>query len=382
MRNKKNWFENNPKKTFLGFFIIVFLALIFFAEIMISKISINPGLRHGIQRYIRLKEHKPFFSHNIIPSKRDMENSDSLVIKNYLLRIDENGFILPSKIYDNPDLNIVFLGGSTTECTFVSEKIRFPYLVGRIIEEKTGLKVNSFNSGVSGNDSLHSIDILLNKALPMKPNIVVMMHNVNDLSTLILEKSYWNNNPTRSAIVGEDNPFRGSLAKIKNTLIPNLYVVLKNILHTGQQAGEFDHVKGNKIQLNKNYLLNEFKNNLRIFISISKIKGVTPVLMTQANRLKDNPDKLIEKLMSHFEKDYQFTYKEYKEVYDLFNQAIREVGRENNVLVIDLAKKVPQEKEYIFDIAHFNDNGSKFVAEIISERLISLINKDKKILSN
>jgi enolase len=129
-------------------------------------------------------------------------------------------------------------------------------------------------------------------------------------------------------------------------------------------------------------MLNEFKNNLRIFINISRIRGITPALMTQANRLKNKPDKVIEKLASHFEKDYQFTYKEYKEAYDLFNQAIREVGKENKVLVIDLANKVPQEREYMYDIVHFNDNGSKFAAEIISKRLISLIKKDKKILSN
>jgi hypothetical protein len=379
----KNWFESNPKKTFLGFFIIAFLIIMFSAEILISKISINPGIKRGTQRYIRLKEHRPFFSHNITPSKGEIENSDSLIRKQYLLRVDENGFIMPSRINITPDLSIVFLGGSTTECKFVTEMIRFPYLVGRIIQNETGLKVNSFNSGVSGNDSIHSIDILLNKVLPMKPNIVVMMHNVNDLSTLALEGSYWNNNPTRSVIVVEkDDPFVRSLAKLKNTLIPNTYAVIYDILHSGKLPGEFDHIKGNKIQLNKNYLLTEFTNNMRIFISICRIRGITPVLMTQANRLKENPDKLVEKMMSHFEKDYQFTYREYKEVYDLFNQAIRELGEKESVLVIDLAKNVPQEKEYIVDIAHFNDNGSKFVARLISDHLISLINKDKKILAN
>ncbi|MDN3513883.1 MAG: SGNH/GDSL hydrolase family protein [Candidatus Brocadia sp.] len=386
MGNKKNWFEMNPKKTLLCFFIIIFFVLIFSAEIILSKKSKNQGISQGysrsIRRSIRLKEHMPFTSYTIVLSKRDMENSDSLLTNNNPFRVDENGFIMPSRIYNNPDLNIVFLGGSTTECAFVSEMNRFPYLVGRNIENETGLKVNSFNSGVGGNDSLHSIDILLNKVLPMKPNIVVMMHNVNDIAILTLEKSYWNNNPFRSVIVVNKNtPFRDSLAKLKNTLIPNLYdTVLREILNTGERPDGFEHVKGSKIQLNKSYLLNEFKNNLRIFISISRIRGITPVLMTQTSRMKDNPDKLIEKRVSHFEKDYQFTYKEYREVYDLFNQAIREVCKENNVLVIDLANEVPPEREYMYDINHFNDNGSIFVASIISKHLIRLINEDGSML--
>ena len=54
---------------------------------------------------------------------------------------------MPSKVHDHPDLTLAFLGGSTTECIYVDENNRFPYLAGRLIEEQTGLKVNSYNAG-------------------------------------------------------------------------------------------------------------------------------------------------------------------------------------------------------------------------------------------
>ena len=54
--------------------------------------------------------------------------------KPYVLRVDRQGFIMPSKIHDHPDLTIAFLGGSTTECIYVDEDNRFPYLVGRLLE--------------------------------------------------------------------------------------------------------------------------------------------------------------------------------------------------------------------------------------------------------
>ena len=47
--------------------------------------------------------------------------SDSLAQKPYVLRVDRQGFIMPSKIHDHPDLTIAFLGGSTTECIYVDE---------------------------------------------------------------------------------------------------------------------------------------------------------------------------------------------------------------------------------------------------------------------
>lgn len=357
MKNKSSWFERNPKKTFFFLFIIVSLILLFSTEKILSfkYQGLNFG---GIKRFIRLKEHRPFLSLSG-------------------LRIDKNGFIEPSVIHNNPDVSIVFLGGSTTECRGVSEKSRFPYLVGRIIENQIGLKVNSYNSGVSGNTSIHSIDILLNKAISLNPRIVVMIHNVNDLSTLLLEGSYWNNSPTRSLIV-QTNPIKDFLLEMKNTFFPNLYYEGKAILNLiskrlgKKDVGEFDHVKGQK-KVNQTYLLSEFKKNLRLFISICRIRGINPVLMTQANRLKENPDDLIIELTKPLQEDYQIAYSDYKEIYDKFNQAIRDIGEELNVLVIDLAKEVPQEKEYIYDIAHFNDNGSQFVAEIISNNLLSIL---------
>ncbi|MBI4795573.1 MAG: hypothetical protein HY790_07000, partial [Deltaproteobacteria bacterium] len=63
------------------------------------------------------------------------------------------------------------------------------------------------------------------------------------------------------------------------------------------------------------------------------------------------------------------TYKEYKEVFDLFNQAIRQTAAANGVLAIDLARAAPQEKEYIYDLVHFTNPGSRLAAGVIKEGL-------------
>ena len=74
----------------------------------------------------------------------------------YTIDTDGNGFIKPSTIHENPDVTIVFLGGSTTESMFVKPENRFPYRVGRILEKNLGVKINSLNAGKSGNNSMHS----------------------------------------------------------------------------------------------------------------------------------------------------------------------------------------------------------------------------------
>ena len=111
---------------------------------------------------------------------------------------------------------------------------------------------------MGGNNSLHSLDILLNKIIPLKPNVVVMMHNINDLVALIYDKTYWSKNPTRQPII--DYKLYKDLTGIKaistlarDTYIPNLHVAFRSLSKKifGKKAkdpdDEFAHVRGKKI---------------------------------------------------------------------------------------------------------------------------------------
>lgn len=344
----------------------------------------NRTVRSGISRYIRLREHEPLRFEFLTPDSNYIKKFDSLSFKKYLFRTDENGFIMPSKIYDDPDINMVFLGGSGVECAYVDEENRFPYLTGRLIENKTGIKINSYNSGVGGNNSLHSINILLNKIVPMKPDVVVMMHNFNDLNILIFYGNYWNNNSHRSPIAEFNLLNIDILRKIKNSTIPNLYREINRIFIKDKlQPDEFQSLRGQKICFDKTLIIDEFKMNLETFINICKTRKIIPVLMTMANRLKRNPDGTITNLMKTMERDYGISYESYRQIFDLFNEVIREVGKKNNVLVIDLDKKMLKEKKYMYDTMHFNNNGSRYAAEIISKDLepltVSLVKRRQKI---
>jgi hypothetical protein len=49
------------------------------------------------------------------------------------------------------------------------------------------------------------------------------------------------------------------------------------------------------------------------------------------------------------------------------------VGRKKGVLVIDLAREVPPDKEHLYDLVHFNDAGSRYAAQIIAAQLTPLL---------
>jgi hypothetical protein len=305
------------------------------------------------------------------PSSISRQQGKALSEKN-VLRLDAKGFIQPSQIHDKPDLVLAFLGDATTECLYVPELERFPYLAGRIIEQDTGLKVNSYNAAKSLNNSLHSINILMNKILPLKPDVVVLMHNRGDLTTLICDQSYWNKDTSSSPITIIKPGITAALAKAleicADQTLPHLSWKL-NKGFGGSRGGapqplELRNCSTDKNSLDQNSLLRRFKMNLQTFINICQARQITPVLMTEPYCFKD-----IVTVGEEQEHNQQYL----KKLYLLFNQAIREGGGANRMGVIDLARRLSLEEDYWDDLGNITAQGSKTTAQIIASDLKAMI---------
>jgi lysophospholipase L1-like esterase len=380
----KSWFEANPKKTIVLILVVFLVAASLITEKVLAYINHSQKMvLFTERRYINLREYQPFLDVTDTPPAKAVREADGLEQKPYRVRTDANGFILPYKQYARPDLKVIFLGASTTACIYVDEDSRYPSLAGELLSQQTGKKVTSINSGVGGNNSLHSLDILLNKLIPLKPDAVVLLHNINDLVALIYDKTYWSKNPTRQPII--DYKLYKDLTGIKaistlarDTYIPNLHVAFRSLSKKlfGKKAredDEFAYIRGKKIVFDGAQILEEFRMNLQTFINICRARHITPVLMTQFNRYKADPDPKIKEAMAGFEKDSKISARQFKEIYDRFNEAVRQVGQSNGVLVIDLARLIPQESQYMYDVVHLNTAGSKLAARLISERLQPLV---------
>jgi len=347
-----SFFEKNSKLVLITVNLIFALFLVWCFNLNIfqdtstsekytlyDKIEYN--LRCNGKRHIVMRENKP--------NQTKFNTPPYDPTKKYIFRTDENGFVEPSKIHENSDLNIFFLGGSTTECEMVEENSRFPYLVGRILEEKTGKKINSYNGGKSGNNSIHSINNLINKVAPLNPNIVVRMDNINDLSTLLYEATYWNKNRSRSNL--------GCFSKKNSNL--------RNFDNEWTESPFRDQISS---VAHQEIIKAEYRKILTIFVAVTKAIGAKPVLMTQANRLIYDLELQIKKNDPEFNATYRKLYVDFQNI-------ARQVAKENNILLIDLEREVPMEVTYFYDTVHLTNEGSKLVAKIISEKLQNLTKK-------
>jgi len=372
-----NWFHRHPKKTLVAVTLLFILVIVFGAEKFLKFNSRRQGILLEVEaerRYVRLKEFRPGTRMLMTMPRNHLPFTDNVFTKQYRVEIDRNGFIAPSRKYDAPDKVIVFLGGSTTECMFVDQDQRFPYVTGRILEQETGAKINSYNGGMSGSDSLNAIDILINKVIPLKPDVVVFMENINDLSTLLYEGTYWHDGTARSPLETlKKRPIVGKL--LKEIFIPHLNQAYKNLGKTlsGKEEDEFAGARGKTLVIDQAKMERDFAANLRTIVCICKAWGIVPVLMTQANRITEHPDPVVAAYVARGGRDRGINYQRFKALYDAFHDTIREVGRKNQVMVIDLAREVPSDKKHLYDMVHLNDAGSQLAAQIIAARLKGVI---------
>ena len=157
--------------------------------------------------------------------------------------------------------------------------------------------------------------------------------------------------------------------------IPNLNHAYKNLKKTlsRQEEDEFAGARSKKLIPDRAKMGHDFAANLQTIVCTCKAWGIVPVLMTQANRITDHPDPVVAAYIARDGRDRGISYQEFKELYDAFNDTIRDVGRKNQVMVIDLAREVPPDKKYLYDLVHFNDAGSQLAAQIIAARLKGVI---------
>ena len=372
------------------FYCITSFIVLISTELLLSTFKEKPS-NNKIVRSINFREHYPNkFERNY---KYKKVNGKIILSDEVDLSTDSNGYINPSIIHNKDSINILFLGGSTTENRFLNEFTRFPYLVGRNLDSKIrNLNFNSINSAVSGNNSLHSLNIFINKGIwiPAKPEIAVLMHAINDLISLAYNNSYYIVDKPRAMLLTKDVSkfdtrfIKYQLKRFFPHLINRLVIFFdkikqKNVL----ERDEFKEYRGKEIEVNTALIKKLFKSSLNNFIETAKSWEIKPVLMTQPNLFLNERIYGIERGKSlKIVKTTNLNYVEFQELYDEFNQITRDLANEKNILLIDLEKTIPKDRIYfqVNNDIHFNNKGSTLAAEIISDELIKRFFTKKRIL--
>ena len=319
----------------------------------------------GVERSLNIREINPHFNAVLWPSEEYTKRTDSLDRQGYFIRADKFGFIENGNeinVFEETSKSIIFLGGSTTEQLYVPEKSRWSSILERNLNKID--QENSYiirNGGLSGNNSMHSTLNLIAKAIPLSPDYVVLMHNINDLGLLRLTGSYWQAPKKLSLIqIHENNSsIFLMLRQIKDFLMPNSYNLIRNKFSQSNNDDFAEYRNLNIVGIE--VIEDQFRRSLNAFIDVSISWGTEPILMTQFNRINLEDELFNKTSLSMMNKE------EYVESYVRLNDVIREVSASRGVDLIDLANLIPSSSNYMYDPVHLNENGSKLAGEILTD---------------
>lgn len=280
-------------------------------------------------------------------------------------------------------LSIVTVGGSTTECFYLSDSETWPFLVEQYLK-KSHDKVWLNNAGLDG-FSTFGISILVNDYISrIKPDYILFLLGSNDIgmdapsnydagkmkqSTKIASFMEWIKRES------EILDFMRVIKKRINDLRRPDNIDTRNFGYKPLDLNKMPHGKINDknvdalLSTHRRQFIPGYKERISNIIRTCRNYGIRPVLITQPILAGEGIDKTTNvNLETIIFDNGNSGFMEWK-LMELYNNTLREYSVENNVDLIDLANIYPKDSKYFYDKSHFGIEGAKLAAVLIGNSL-------------
>ncbi len=263
---------------------------------------------------------------------------------------------------------VVCFGGSTTAHRMNGRD--YPGILQRLLREGANRKtIEVINAGNSGYTTAHSLILLGLDVLSWQPDLVVLSHNINDLTALYFpgfRPDYWNK--YRSGYFSV--PDFSERYTWNNVLFQHarLYWFLaaalrphgfRDLAARGRAIRRAPYpeelvARGEEI----------FRRNIETFVAIAKDRDIKVILGTQPH---EPSEEFFVRHMGY--KPYNDValyppHGQHLDIHERYNEAIRDVAEERGVGLVDNARDFAGETRYFIDHVHNSDEGLLKLAEL------------------
>jgi hypothetical protein len=273
-------------------------------------------------------------------------------------------------------IKIITLGGSTTECMYITEgKTWSDILKLKLGEKNKNIWLN--NAGLDGHSTFGHYILINDYILKLKPDYLLLLIGCNEVGREDLTK--FDLQHIKLNAIDENKLISiiklNEIRSIYYNFIRYLRAKDLNVIHKSIKLETVPKVNVNYDQKNRLYSLHReiylkaFKERLLNIIELAKSNGIKIILITQPALYGDAVDDVSKVNLGDIEVKIGINGRVQWNILELYNDITRNVGLEENLLVIDLAKKMPKSSSYFYDWHHFTNDGCDKVAEIIFEEM-------------
>lgn len=306
-----------------------------------------------------------------------------LVKKNVIHTKNSLGFRGPEPPKDwNNHLTVLAVGGSTTECYFLSDGTDWPAVLARRLRPTLpSLWVN--NAGLNGHSTYGHQALLDNYLLQLKPNVILFLIGINDVGKDKMDG--FDNALVRNAYVNLDGSWWKNTARTiaqNSELISTVRLIIRGIktqklhygdnLYTPVRPADTLTLPPARIQAevdSRKPYLKPYRERIQQLVTTCRKAGIEPILITQPLLVGFGRDSTTQtdlaKFRLHDTENGELTWKRL----ELYNIVTREVAASQGVHMIDLDRELSKKSEYYYDEMHYTEAGANKVSEIIARDL-------------
>jgi lysophospholipase L1-like esterase len=293
------------------------------------------------------------------------------------------------------DLRFLCVGGSTTECLYVTDRLSWPWRVQDQLAKTLGKKVFVGNAGKSGQLTPHH-DYLLNHYRHVKLyDCVLLLAGYNDMGSLVLGSRSFDGQ-LRDAPEDTLTPgFEGRPYYRRSALLQRLAPLVRPSRPTRWRAQDprgdwLEAERQRRRDMWKMKPLHEpsphlslgcaiYRASLKKIITTCRDHEQEIILLTQPTLYRKDLPEDLQRLLWMNNSIGAYSVAALAEMMDAFNQTMRDVCREEGVDCIDLAAKLPRDTTVFYDDCHFNISGCDKVARIITDFLAAKYEASKSV---
>lgn len=272
-------------------------------------------------------------------------------------------------------LSIITIGGSTTESFYISDDKTWPAL----LEQKLKLVYPNVwvnNAGLDGHSTFGHTLLLEEHIVELKPDMIILLIGANDVgnegyTTQMLGhvkdgihfesvESFVKSASLYSEVMALTlNFYKFMRAKSKGLAHNNL-----NLTNTAQ----LEYPESNLQEIlneHKENFIPSYEERIKRIIQIAEENNIEVVLVTQPVLYGGGVDSITGVNLEGVDAGGGLSGYTKWNILELYNNATRKVAHEEDVLVIDLANKLPKNSLYFYDFYHYTNEGSEEIASII-----------------
>jgi lysophospholipase L1-like esterase len=273
-------------------------------------------------------------------------------------------------------LTLLTIGGSTTECKYLSDGKTWTDILGQNLEKDFD-RVWINNAGLDGHSTFGHMVLMTDYIAKLKPKVALFLVGINDVGRDDLGQFDLQHVKGRIDIYSIRGLVKSASSYSETfALVLNVYRYYRAVT-TGLSHQEVDLTKVEMAPATapnfpaspESYkYVKSYETRLVQLINLTRGNQIDPVLITQPALHGGGIDDVTGVDLGRIrwgETDGKTSWS----ILEMYNEVTRRVGQRENVLVIDLARELPKSSRYFYDYFHFTNEGAKQVGDIIYRHL-------------